>query len=130
MKKKKDKTYYGEITINKGADSEDTIKIVDYMQTTFKDHRLISVVGLEDDKGIVISVENPASTGRATSAQIWLTLESCIGVLSSTMMYLNAKGIDVSKAFEASINKKAIDFKYGGMKDPGQAVVETLKNEK
>lgn len=101
----------GKITVGLGADQRE-VEITDFVQSTFKNNRIVSVAGLEDG-GMVLSVENPPSTGRATQANIWLSEESVLGLISTCFLYFSSKGKNVEDLFLNSVNNSdMVDFVY------------------
>lgn len=102
----------GKITVGAKSAEQKEIDILDFVQSVFKDNRVITVAGLEDGS-MLISVENPESTGRASHATIWLSEESVLGVLSTCLLYFGCKGEDIESLFLNSLrNKDMVDFTY------------------
>jgi len=101
----------GKITVGSGSEQRE-IEISDFVQSTFKNNRIVSVCGLEDGS-MVLGVENPPSSGRATQVAIWLSKESVLGLISTCFIYFSQKGEDVEELFTNSIqNDDLIDFVY------------------
>lgn len=109
--KPEEKENYGHATVGVGTDQERKVAIESYVRADFIDHRLISVMSLEDGT-FAFSVENPLSTGRATSTTMWLSAESLGGLLFTVFLLLNGKGISVEKLFEQSVRGDNVDFEY------------------
>ncbi len=102
----------GKITVGIGSGEQKEIEVLDFVQSTFKDNRVITTAGLEDGS-MLITVENPKSTGRASQATIWLSKESVLGILSTCFLYFGCKGEDVQSLFLDSVqNKDMLDFTY------------------
>ncbi|MDF2931236.1 MAG: hypothetical protein K0R36_567 [Chryseobacterium sp.] len=81
---------YGKATIGFGTPEQKELNIVEFLQAEYKDNRLMSVVMLEDES-FIFSVENPVSSGRAPHQSMRLGKESAIGMLSTILLYFNAK---------------------------------------
>src|ERR1044072_3299881 len=94
---------YGTVTIGFGEPEQKELKVVDIVQATYTDHRLISTCGLEDGSYLV-SVENPASTGRSLSEK------SLIGLMSTIILYFNCKDVDVLQKIKDASGKGAIEY--------------------
>lgn len=104
----------GSIIVGYGTSQQREVEIANYLQANFKDHRLISVMQLVDNS-YVVGVENPESTGRGTKSTIWLSQESLIGVLTTSILYFTKKGVDLEKILkEAVSSKETIDFIHSG----------------
>lgn len=113
-------TSRGTITIGAGTDSPQQIEIADFLQAEYLNHRLISVVGLEDDT-LLVSVENPASSGRAPATNMRLSQESFLGLLSTMHLYLSAKGFDLEAHLKEAAGKEQIDYSYSDNLSPAFA---------
>ena len=101
----------GKITVGTGDDQRE-IEISDFVQCAFKNNRIVSVCGL-DDGSMVLAVENPPSTGRATQASIWLSEESVLGLISTCFLYFSSKGKNIEELFLSSVNNSdVVDFVY------------------
>jgi hypothetical protein len=98
---------YGKVITGNGS----TIAIADYVQANYKDNRLISVSTLEDGSYVLL-VENPESSGRATSNQMWLSQESVIGLVGTIMLHMEAKGIDMEQLMRAAVNPGSSIIQY------------------
>lgn len=90
---------YGKIITGDGTQ----IAVADYVRANYKDNRLISVSTLEDGSYVLV-IENPASSGRATSNQMWLSQESVIGLVGTIMLHMEAKGINMEQLMRAAVN--------------------------
>jgi hypothetical protein len=84
-------------------------KIVDHIQARYVDNRLITIAGV-DDGTTILSVENPESTGRAKTSQMRLSRESMVGLLSTVMLYYDAKGINLQKELEETAVGGKIEY--------------------
>jgi hypothetical protein len=102
---------YGEITVGYGTPEQRELKIVDFVQAKFKDHRLISISQIEDGS-LTTVVENPALSGRNSQASIWLSKESFVGMLSTAFLYFSAKGEDLGELMKQVIEKDDITYSY------------------
>lgn len=111
---------YGTITVGAGTPASREVKVLDMVQAQFADHRLITVAGIEEDT-FLLAVENPESSGRATSMKMWVSRESFFALVTTSLMYLNAKGLDAKEEIQKcarngdinycfSDNLKPIDF--------------------
>lgn len=87
------------------------IEIADFLQAQYADHRLISVVGLEDES-IVVSVENPTSSGRNPVNNMRLSQASFMGLLSTIHLYLSAKGFDLEAHLKTAVGKENIEYSF------------------
>lgn len=87
------------------------IKIADFITCDFADRRSISVSHLEDDT-YVLAVENPMSTGRHPQSLMRLSRESFIGLITSSMFYLSAKGEDIKEILQEAVQNNQINYSY------------------
>lgn len=108
---KNKQAYNGEITVGVGSAVSEKIAIKDYVQTIHKDNRVISVSELVDDRGYILVVENPPSTGRSNQQQMWLSKESFIGIVTTSMMYLEMAGEDLINLAEQSVTGDTLSYK-------------------
>lgn len=99
---------YGTITVGTAGDSKE-LAITDFIRAQYVDHRLISIVGIEDGSTALL-VENPESSGRATSQNMRLSKESLIGLLSTIMLYYSLKGINLEAELKAASAKDKIEY--------------------
>lgn len=99
----------GKITVGFGTTEQKEMEIINFVQAKFKDHRLIGISQIEDDS-LVVVVENPMSSGRNTQATIWLSKESFVGVLATAFLYFSAKGEDLGKLIQESVEKNEINY--------------------
>lgn len=103
-----EKSKYGTITVGTPNDSKQ-LEILDFIRAEYTDHRLISVVGIEDGTTALL-IENPESSGRATTNTMRLSRESLIGLLSTIMLYYSLKGIDLEAELKAAAKKDKIEY--------------------
>lgn len=101
----------GKVTVGFGTAEQREMEIIDFVQAEFKDHRLISIIQIEDDS-LVAVVENPKSSGRNTQASIWLSKESFIGMLSTAFIYFSAKGEDLGELMKSAVENNEIDYTF------------------
>lgn len=97
-----DETNYGTVEVREAGQPTKVLRVVDYLQADYADHRLISFVGIEGD-AVLVSVENPPSSGRSTQHPMHLSQESLVGLVVTGLMYMSAKGMDM----EAVMKKAA-----------------------
>lgn len=102
---------YGKITVGVGTAERRELEVVDFVQAKYIDGRTVSVSQIEDDS-MTITVENIPSSGRASQANIWLSKESVIAVLSTAILYFNLKGQDLEELFKTSIESDKIDYRF------------------
>jgi hypothetical protein len=99
----------GKITVGEEGQKKQ-LEIIDFVQAQFKDNRLIAIAGIEDGT-LVLSIENPLSTGRSGQTNIWLSKESALGLMSTCFLYFGCKGENIEKLFMDSVaNNDLIDF--------------------
>lgn len=110
---------YGGVVITGENGEKKTLKVVDFLRMEFADHRLISVSRLEDGESYLLTIENPASTGRATQTNLLLTMESYISLLTTALIFFEATGVNVEELLRKAINNKGVlDAEYSlGLKD-------------
>jgi hypothetical protein len=108
----KDNKSRGTVTVGTGTNTPREVEIQDFVQATYKNNRVISVVGLEEEQGLILSVENPASTGRATKSTMWLSEESVLGLVSTVMLYFSAKGQNMEHLLRDAITKESLEYTY------------------
>lgn len=123
---------YGEITcVGDKPGEHKKLKILDFYQCEFKDHRLISVLGIEDET-IVVGVENPPSSGRAISQTMRLSMESFVGIVSSMLFYLRAKGYTedkFTKLIEEAVAKGEMHYSFSpNLEDLATAIENDKQN--
>jgi hypothetical protein len=80
-------TTYGKVKTPEGE-----FDIVDYIQLSCVDHRLISIVKLSDESFMFI-VENPSTTGREPKQQMRLTKESMIALYTTFSLYIQDRNM-------------------------------------
>jgi hypothetical protein len=107
---------YGTISSGLGKDKKE-FAIVDYLRSTFADHRLISVYGVEGDS-LVLRVENYQSSGRNPDQQLWLSRESVVGLLGTAMLYFSARGDDLGQLLQQSLKHDQIQYERSDNMDP------------
>lgn len=101
----------GKITVGIGSEKRE-LEIADFVQSYFQGNRVVSVCTLEDNS-ILINVENPPSTGRAAQANIWLSKESVMGLMTTLFLYFGCKGEDVEALFRNTVeHNDMLDFTY------------------
>ena len=114
---------YGEIVKPNGQ----KLQVTDYLQADYVDNRVISVSTIEDGS-VLLVVENPASTGRNTTNQMWLSEESAFGLLNAMHMYYLAKGVNMEEAVKACVNDDKINYrKTPNLGDVDTAMKKALK---
>lgn len=101
---------YGKATVGYGTGDQREVDIKDFVQATFKNNRVISVMSLEDGT-YVISVENTPSSGRICQ-QMRLSRESFIGLIATSLMYLNCKRENTNDVLRESIGKEEIEYSF------------------
>lgn len=106
---KDEKDDYGTVTVGYGKPDEKEIPIVEFIKSTYKDDRIVSVAKLEDDT-YVLSVENVTSSGRNPQNTMRLSKESFIGLLSTALLYLNVKGEDMIELTKQSIDGNMLRY--------------------
>lgn len=104
-------TNYGKVTVGVGSLEQRQLEIIEFIQARYKDNRVVSVAKLEDET-FVLGVENPRSTGRSDQATIWLSRESAIGLIATTLIYFTSEGVDFEKLLSDSLEKNDIDISY------------------
>lgn len=102
---------YGKITVGFGTPEQRELKIIEFLKTTFKDNRVISVSLIEDESFACV-VENVTSSGRNEQSTIWLSKESMIGLVSTVMIYFNMKGQDIEELLKQSVDGDNIQYTY------------------
>lgn len=102
---------YGTVTVGTESLTPKELKIVDFVQSQYKDNRLISVSMLEDDS-YVLAVENPVSTGRAIQSTMRLSKESLMGLISGIFLYFECKKEDMGTALKEATGKNLIDYTF------------------
>lgn len=103
------KMNYGKVTVGIGTEYQKDIQITDFIQTSLKDDREITVAELEDGS-YTLSVENNPSTGRSNQNMMWLTKESFIGLISTAILYLNLKGEDMNQMLKQAIENDKVNY--------------------
>lgn len=106
-----EKNKYGVATVGIHTSQEREVPIADYVKSLYKDNRLVSIVRLEDDS-FILSVENPESSGRATSSQMWLSRESFISLISTSFLYFGCSGENFGELLQSSVTKNQLDYDF------------------
>ena len=112
-----DKKSYGQLTVGFGTRLERKLDIVDFVQANYKDNRLVHVSMTEED-AIVVTVENPPSTGRAPQSSIYLSKESLLAALSTVFIYFSCKGEDLPSLLKEITTNEMIDYGYSDNLSP------------
>jgi hypothetical protein len=105
-----DEKFYGKVTLGYPTQPRD-VNVVDYIQSIFKDHRLITIMELEDGS-YTLSVENPESTGRASSSKMLLSKESFIGLICASHFYWSCKQKDIGEMMKDCVVGENINYVY------------------
>ena len=109
---------YGKVTVGVRTNPEE-INIESYVSASFKDHRRISISELEEDKGFILSVENPESTGRNMNQKMWLSRTSFIGLMNTAIIFWSCKGEDLTDLLKESVHTNELLYdKSDNLKDP------------
>lgn len=103
--------HYGTVTVGAGTTGQREIGIIDFIQTSFKDNRLITISTLADEQGYLLSIENPHSSGRNPAQNIWLSKESFVGLLSSSFIFWNCKNENLEELMKETVDKNMFDYK-------------------
>ena len=93
-----------------------TLQLTDLVRATYKDHRFCTVARAEDNT-FLLAVENPASTGRATLAQMHLSEESMLAIASCIFLFYQHKEIDVTEKFQEIASSGNLSYEYAPKKD-------------
>lgn len=101
---------YGEITYISKEGKPETTCLVELIQATFTDNRLISV-GKTEEGNYILAVENPESSGRNPKAVMHLSEESFIGLFASACLYFEKASFPIGKKMEELIKNKMIEYK-------------------
>lgn len=105
-----EKKNIGTVKIHDGYATRE-VEITDWVRSTFKDHRLCSVIRTAEND-FVLSVENPASSGRATQCNIHLTEDSMLAMMSAIFIYYQHHGIDITKCMEELVNSGSLNYEF------------------
>lgn len=109
MKDESKNNDYGHATVGAGTSTPKELKIIDFLQATFKNNRLASVTELEDG-AFGLAIENPPSSGRSNQTML-LSKESLLAVVSVTMLFLKLKGLDFDVELEKALGgSDSIDY--------------------
>lgn len=100
---------YGKITVGTGTTIQKDLQVLDMVQAQFTDNRLITCAGIEGNT-FLLAVENPESTGRATSMKMWVSRESFFALITTALMYLNAKRLDAKDELQKCVRSGDINY--------------------
>lgn len=102
----------GTLTLGTGTDRERTIQITDMLSCEFQGNRKATVA--KDEEGnYLLSINNPASSGRQPETVMYLTEGSFMAILLTSHLFLSKKGIDLNeKMKEYSLDEDHTDFEY------------------
>lgn len=109
---------YGTVFIGFGTSLQHELKIIDYIQGEFKDHRLVSIACL-DDNTILLGIENPESTGRS-NYKMRLSQESFLAMFFAMALYSDCKGIDLSEASKQTVEREQIYYCFSDNLKPSK----------
>ena len=102
----------GTVTIGYNSEHERQVKITNMVRCEFSDHRLVTVAKTEEDC-YLLSVENPASSGREPITSIYLTEGSAVALLSTYMLYFEHNEIDANELLKKYIlNEEEIKYEF------------------
>lgn len=101
---------YGNITVGVGTGQMRDLEITDFVQAAYEDNRVVTISEIEDGT-MCAMVENIGSSGRAPQANIWLSKESFIAVLSTAFIYFDLKGEDIKPLFESIAKNEGIEYR-------------------
>jgi len=103
---------YGEVKcLENGVETK--MNIASYVQAQFTDNRIMTVSKLEDET-YILSVENPESTGRATSVNMRLSESSLMGLLTTIHMHISCSGKDSKTMLQEATKGKEINYSFSG----------------
>lgn len=102
---------YGVVTVGAFSKEPRELPILSFIQSHFKDNRLISIMEVEDN-GYVIAVENPESSGRGGKQVVWLSEESLVGFIMSCFFMFGAKGKSMDAMMRNSLDNNEIRYSY------------------
>jgi len=105
---------YGTVTVGAGTSQQKEIGIVDFVQASFKDNRLITVSTLENDEGYLLTIENPNSSGRNPTQSMWLSKESFMGLVTTSFIFWNCKNENLESLLQNSVIDKDVDYRISG----------------
>ena len=109
-----EKKSIGKVTVGFGSKDQREIEVVNFVRSSFKDHRLITISELED--GSIISVvENPESSGRASQAKIWLSKQSFLGLIATSYLYFMKKGEDFEGLLKDVLVKDELEYEFASI---------------
>lgn len=115
----KEESTYGYVTAGAGTDRERKIEITEFVRAQYKDYRLTSISMLDDDS-YVLSVENPASSGRNGQSSIWLSKESLVAMIATTLLYFQIKGEPLNELLKEATDHESIDYSFSDNLNPIQ----------
>lgn len=101
----------GYATIGTATATRQQVEILDFVQATFADNRVASTVELVDDT-FILSIENPFSSGRNPHQSIRVGRESFIGLLLTSFLYLDGKGINVAELLAKAIGNEELNYSF------------------
>lgn len=101
----------GKAKVGAGTQQEKEMEIMDFVQAIFKDDRKVSIAKLEDGS-MIISVDNPVSSGRCPSSDICLSEESVMAVMNTVLIYFLSKGRNIKELVRNSLSSGDIEIKY------------------
>ena len=103
---------FGCATVGFGTPFERKIKVIDCVQSRFKDNRVITVATLENNEGYILSVENLPSSGRATTQQMWLSEESLTGLMGAVHIFWKQKKMDVLELMKNCVIENEVHYSF------------------
>lgn len=103
---------YGKVQIGSVYEpTQKELNIIDFIRADYKDHRLISVSKLENDTYTIV-VENYDSSGRSRQQGLYLSEESFVGFIATSILYFQMKGIDFQSLLTKAMDKDNLNYSY------------------
>lgn len=99
---------YIEIDSQKGKEK---LGIVDFVQSSFVDNRVVTVAKLEDGS-YGLSVENTISSGRALQSSMRLTEKSLLALMSSCMLYFHHNDVNLEEKLQSIMTSENFNYTY------------------
>lgn len=107
-----EKKTYGKAVIAAETSERREVDVIDFVQASYTGNRVITVSSLDNDEGYILSVENVASSGRNPNSQMFLSKESFIGLMSTSILYWGCKGIDMADLIKEATQGKSINYNF------------------
>lgn len=113
-----EKKNYGKAVLGAESSERREVDIMDFVQSTYKDNRVVTISSLDKEEGYILSVENVESSGRNPQSQMFLSKESFIALMTTSVLYWGCKGVDLADLLKDSAGGGDIKYNFSDNLNP------------